>query len=78
LTNNIGTEVRRLDYIYITQNSHSMGSCFTTKRFQTDANGLVRATFEGQMQCVVNPVGSAATKLFTASFRTTKSFTTSP
>ena|ERR1051326_5178093 len=78
LTNSPGTEVRRLDYIYTSQNSHSMGACFTTKRFQTDAGGNVRATFEGQMQWVVNPVGTVGTKLFTASFKTIKPFSASP
>jgi len=78
LTNNIGTEVRRLDYIYTSQNSHSMGACFTTKRFQGDARGNVRATFDGQMSWIVNPVGAAGTKVCTASFVTTKPFHTSP
>ena len=74
LTNSLGSEVRRLDYIYTSQNSHSMGACFTTKRFQTDGNGSLRETFNGQMQWVVNPVGNAGTKLYTASFVTTKPF----
>ena len=74
LTNSPGTEVRRLDYIYTSQNSHSMGACFTTKRFQSDRNGNVHATFEGQMQWEVNPVGNAGTKVCTASFRTTLPF----
>jgi hypothetical protein len=78
LTNSPGTEVRRLDYIYTSQNSHSMGACFTTKRYQTDRNGNGRATIEGQMQWVVNPVGDAGTKLYTASFITTRPFVASP
>src|SRR5262249_32227446 len=78
LTNSLGTEVRRLDYVYTSQNSHSMGACFTTKRFQSDSNGNVRATFNGQMQWVVNPAGNAGTKLYTASFTTTRPFAGSP
>jgi len=78
LTNSPGTEVRRLDYIYTSQSSHSLGACFTTKRFQTDGKGNVRATFNGQMQWVVNPVGSAGTKLYTGSFTTTRPFAGSP
>jgi len=74
LTNSPGSEVRRLDYIYTSQNSHSMGACFTTKRFQADSNGKVRASFEGQMQWIVNPVGNAGTKVCTANFTTTKPF----
>jgi len=78
LTNSPGTEVRRLDYIYTSQSSHSLGACFTTKRFQTDGKGNVRATFNGQMQWVVNPVGSAGTKLYTGNFTTTRPFAGSP
>lgn len=78
LTNSVGTEVRRLDYIYTSQNSHSMGASFTTKRFQGDNNGHVRAVFEGQMSWIVNPVGNVGTKVCTGSFVTTKPFNTSP
>ena len=76
LTNIVGSEVRRLDYIYTTQNSHSMGACFTTKRFQGDNKGNIRASFEGQMHWIVNPVGNAGTRVCTASFNTTKPFVT--
>jgi hypothetical protein len=55
-----------------------MGACFTTKRFQTDGIGNVRATFNGQMQWVVNPVGNAGTKLYTGSFTTTRPFAAFP
>jgi hypothetical protein len=74
LTNNIGTEVRRLDYIYTSQNSHSMGACFTTKRYQSDNGGNLRALYEGTMQWIVNPVGNAGTKVCIAKFNTTKPF----
>jgi len=78
LTNSVGTETRRLDYIYTSQNSHSMGACFTTKRFQGDNNGHVRATIDGQVTWIVNPVGSTGTKVCTGSFVTTKPFNASP
>jgi hypothetical protein len=76
LTNSVGTEVRRLDYIYTSQNSHSMGACFTTKRFQADGRGNLRTTITGQMSWIVNPVGSAGTKICTGTFTTTRSFKT--
>jgi hypothetical protein len=81
LTNSPGTEVRRLDYIYMyhystytAPNNHSMGACFTTKRFQADGNGNYRTSIEGQMQWIVNPYNNAGTKVCTATFRTTKPF----
>lgn len=76
LTNSVGTEVRRLDYIYTSQNSHSMGACFTTKRFQGDGRGNLRTTITGQMSWIVNPVGGAGTKICTATFTTTRPFRT--
>jgi hypothetical protein len=75
LTNNFGTEARRLDYIYTSQNSHSMGACFTTKRYQGDSKGNLHTTINGEMSWIVNPVGNAGTKVCTARFTTTKPFT---
>jgi hypothetical protein len=74
LTNSAASEVRRVDYIYTSQNSHSMGASFTTKRFITDTNGTVHTTIDGQMEWIVNPVGSASTKVYTATFTTTRPF----
>jgi len=74
LTNNAGTQVRRLDYIYTSQNSHSMGASFTTKRFLTDKNGSVHSTIDGQMQWIVNPTGNSSTKVCIVTFTTTKPF----
>ncbi len=74
LTNSPGNEVRRLDYIYTTQNTHSMGACFTTKRYLTDGKGNVRTTIDGEMQWIVNPVGGTGTKVCKARFTTTKPF----
>jgi hypothetical protein len=74
LTNSAGTEVRRVDYIYTSQNSHSMGASFTTKRFIIDKNGSVHTTINGEMEWTVNPVGNSSTKVCTATFTTTKSF----
>ena len=74
LTNSTGTLVRRLDYIYTSQNSHSMGASFTAKRFLRDKNGSLHTTIDGQMQWIVNPTGNNSTKVCIASFTTTKPF----
>ena len=74
LTNSAANEVRRVDYVYTSQNSHSMGASFTTKRFLTDKNGSVFPSFNGQMEWIVNPVGNSSTKVCTATFTTTKPF----
>src|ERR1700746_1231887 len=63
LTNSIGNQVRRGDYIYTSQNSHSMGASFTSKRFLTDTKGNVHTTIEGQMEWIVNPTGNNGTQV---------------
>jgi len=74
LTNSIGNQARRVDYIYTSQNSHSMGASFTSKRFLTDTKGNVHTTIEGQMEWIVNPTGNNGTQVCTASFNTTAPF----
>ena|ERR1043166_8776796 len=78
LTNSSGTEVRRVDYIYTDQSTHSLGASFTSKRFLPDNNGKVHVTVDGQMQWIVNPVGGNGTKVCTATFTTTKVFASQP
>ena len=80
-TNATQTVIRRLDYIYTTQNttftsfnSHSMGSAFTVKRFVTDTNGTTHTTVEAQMCWIANPSGTNGTKLCTVNFSTTTPF----
>ncbi|HEV2392013.1 MAG TPA: hypothetical protein VG146_06580 [Verrucomicrobiae bacterium] len=81
LTNNAATEIRRVDYVYTFNGTtytypggHSMGASLTTKRFSSDARGLVRTTIEGQMEWVVNPINGAGPKVLRATFTTTKPF----
>jgi len=74
LTNTPGTQIRRVDYIYTSQNSHSLGASFTTKRFLTDKNGTIHTTIDGEMEWIVNPTANNGTKVCKASFTTTKPF----
>jgi hypothetical protein len=74
LTNSPGNEVRRVDYIYTSQNSHSMGASFTTKRFLTDKSGNVHTTIDGQMEWIVNPTSANGTQVYKATFSTTRPF----
>jgi len=78
LTNNAATEIRRVDQLftlndstYTSGNSHGMGTVFLTKRFVTDSNGNLHATFEGPLQWIVTGSGTNLTKIcygtFTAS-----------
>ncbi|HYG35253.1 MAG TPA: hypothetical protein VEC99_10740 [Clostridia bacterium] len=83
-TNSSLTEIRRLDYIYTLNNSaytsfnsHSMGSVFLAKRMvaATGPNGSITNTVvDGQMQWIVNPLGTSGTKLCTGKFTTTTPF----
>lgn len=83
LTNSVQTAVRREDYIYMFDNTtytyqnpggHSMGACFTAKRFMGDSNGNAHTTIDGEMQWVVNPLNGAGTKLIKGNFTTTRPF----
>ena len=74
ITNASGTEVRRLDYVYTKQNSHSMGAAFLTKRFVRDVKGTTRTTIDAQMHWIESPEGNASTKICEGSFTTTKPF----
>jgi hypothetical protein len=81
LTNNVGTQQRRVDYVYMFNltdltypNSHSMGASFTTKRFSKDLSGNVHTSINGEMQWIVNPNGGAGTKIINGSFTTKTPF----
>jgi len=68
LTNSTGTEVRRIDYIYTSQNSHSMGATFTTKRYSTNRNGTVHVSISGPMSWIVTPEGTNGQKVCNGTF----------
>ena len=72
LTNGPGTEVHRIDYIYTDQNSHSLGASLTTQRFPAGQGGTTRPSITGQMEWLVTPDGTNATKLCTGTFMTGK------
>jgi hypothetical protein len=75
LTNIAGTEIRRVDYLYTRQNSHSMGTGFVTKRYLAAGNGDVRATVDGgQLQWIVLPENGRGPKVGKASFTTTRPY----
>jgi hypothetical protein len=75
--NAAGTEERRVDYIYTmhnstytSQNSHSSGAAFVTKRFLQDTNGAIHTTIEGPMHWIVNPQGTNGTIICSGTFIT--------
>ena len=75
LTNAPNNEVRRIDYIYTSNNttytsfnSHSMGAAVVTRRFTTDGSGNQHATIEGTMSWVVNPQSGRSTIICTGNF----------
>jgi hypothetical protein len=66
-----GHQVKRLDYIYTSQNDHSLGSAFITQRYFTDRTGKTsRIAMSGQMQWVVESDASGPTKMYTGTFVT--------
>ena len=74
ITNSVGTQVRRIDYIYTHQNSHSMGSGFVTKRLMNDRRGNLRGSIDAKMQWITRPEGDSGTQINTATFSTTTLF----
>ena len=72
LTSGSHRQMKRLEYIYTDQNSHSLGSAFLTDYFFLDSTGATNATYVlGQMQYVVTTDAShPTTQVCTASFTT--------
>jgi hypothetical protein len=67
-------QMKRLEYIYTSQNGHSLGSALLTDYYFLDNNGHTNATYIlGQMQWIVTTDSSHTNTLVcTASFTTTK------
>ncbi len=65
-------QMKRIEYIYTTQNSHSLGSALLTDYFILDANGGTNATYVlGQMQWIVTTDSTHPnTQVCSASFTT--------
>lgn len=75
ITNAAGSEIRRIDYIYTSQSSHSMGTGFVTKRYIKDTQGNSRATIDGgQLQWIVLPAKGDSAKMCKATFTTVRPF----
>ncbi len=56
LLSSSGRQMRRIEYIYTDQNSHSMGSAYLVNYFYFDTNGNTNKTYVfGNMQWVVLP-----------------------
>ncbi|HTL16689.1 MAG TPA: hypothetical protein VL793_05595 [Patescibacteria group bacterium] len=65
-------QMKRLEYIYTSQNDHSLGSALLTDYFILDSNGNTNATYVlGQMQWIVTTDSTHPnTQVCTASFTT--------
>jgi hypothetical protein len=67
-------QMKRLEYIYTSQNDHSLGSALLTDYFFLDGNGHTNATYVlGQMQWIVTTDSSHTnTQVCSATFTTLK------
>jgi hypothetical protein len=67
-----GQQLRRIEYIYTDQNSHSLGSALLTDYYFLDGNGNTNATYVlGQMQYLLLPDSTRTnTQVCTTSFYT--------
>lgn len=83
LTNSIGTEVRRVDQLYVLyknnfQGIEAFGSAFVTKRFMTDALGNPHGTIDADLSYLMLPAGTNSTRMFVGNFTTTRPFVAGP
>jgi hypothetical protein len=67
-------QMKRLEYVYTTQNDHSLGSALLTDYYFLDSSGNTNATYVlGQMQWIVTTDSSHTnTQVCTATFTTLK------
>ncbi len=73
LTNSVGTQVRKIHYVYTDQNSHSMGSCLLSEHFDKDANGTVtNGLIMGAMSWIVVPDGTQPMQVYNGSLFTSR------
>lgn len=72
LSNGNSKQVKEIDYIYTSQNSHSMGASFTSKTYATNRNGTVNELVEGPIHWLIAPEGTNGTKVCTGNFVTGK------
>ncbi len=83
LTNSTGTEVRRVDQLYVLyknnfQSAEALGSAFVTKRFMTDQFGHPHGTVDADLNYLMLPAGTNVTRMFLGSFTTTRPFVAGP
>lgn len=69
-------QLKRIEYIYTDQNSHSLGSALLTDYYVLDGNGNTNKTYVlGQMQYLIAPDATHTnTQVCTASFFTTRPY----
>lgn len=83
LTNSIGTEVRRVDQLYVLYNNNfqgteALGSAFVTKRFMTDASGNPHGTIDADLNYLMLAAGPNPTRMFVGTCTTTRPFVPGP
>ncbi|HEV2391887.1 MAG TPA: hypothetical protein VG146_05935 [Verrucomicrobiae bacterium] len=68
LTNSVATQIRKIEYVYTSQNSHSMGSCLLNEHLYKDGNGtLTSAVIMGAITWIVVPDGTQPMQVYNGS-----------
>lgn len=84
LTNSTGTQVRRVDQVYVFyknnfQSADALGSAFVTKRFMSDRSGNPHGTVDADLNYLMLPAGTnPVPRMFVGSFTTTRPFVPGP
>ncbi len=73
LTNSVGTQVRKIHYVYTSQSSHSLGSCVLNELLNLDSSGNVTgALITGTMSWITTPFdGTTPMQVINATITTT-------
>ncbi len=65
LTNSVATQVRKIHYVYTSQNSHSMGACLLSEHLYKNSDGtLNNAIIMGDIYWVLLPQGDQPMQVF--------------
>ena len=67
ITNSTGTIVKRLDYLYTQQNSHSLGAALVSKTLQPKISGM-QTQISGTMSWVVESTEASPSKICNGTF----------
>ncbi len=74
MTNSFGTQVRKIQYVYTQQDSHSLGDALLAEMFTANADGTTNGFIYGQMNYIIKPDGTQNLQVCNGTFYTIRRF----